>query len=49
VPVYDLDALAPGQVIDGPAVLEAATTTALLCAADRATVTALGWLDVAVG
>jgi len=49
VPVYDLDALAPGQVIDGPAVLEAATTTALLRADDPVTVTPLGWLDVAVG
>jgi len=48
VPVFDLDALAPGQVIDGPAVLEAATTTALLRADDRASVTPLGWLDVAV-
>src|SRR5262245_35287175 len=44
-PVYDLDALAPGQVIAGPAVLETATTTVLLRAADRATVTPLGWLD----
>ena len=45
-PVYDLDALAPGQVIAGPAVLETATTTVLLRAPDRATVTPLGWLDV---
>jgi N-methylhydantoinase A len=47
VPVYDLQALAPGQRIDGPAVMEAPTTTVLLRAADRATVTPLGWLDVA--
>jgi N-methylhydantoinase A len=46
VPVHDLDALAPGQTIDGPAVLEAATTTVLLRAVDRATVTPLGWLDI---
>jgi N-methylhydantoinase A len=48
VPAYDLDALAPGQVVAGPAVLEAATTTVLLRASDRATVTPLGWLDIAL-
>ncbi|HMH53138.1 MAG TPA: hydantoinase/oxoprolinase family protein, partial [Candidatus Acidoferrum sp.] len=42
VPVHDLDTLAPGQTIDGPAVLEAATTTVLLRGSDRATVTPLG-------
>ena len=45
-PVYDLEVLAPGQAIAGPAVLETATTTVLLRAADRAVVTPLGWLDV---
>jgi N-methylhydantoinase A len=49
VPIHDLDALAPGQIIDGPAVLEAETTTVLLRATDRATVTPLGWLDIVVG
>jgi N-methylhydantoinase A len=48
VPVYDLEALAPGQGIEGPAVLEAPTTTALLRAGDRATVTPLGWLDISL-
>ena len=48
-PVFDLEAMAPGQVVAGPAVLETATTTVLLHPADRATVTPLGWLDVAVG
>ncbi len=48
VPVFDLDALAPGQTIEGPALLEAATTTALLRPADRATVTPLGWIDITV-
>jgi N-methylhydantoinase A len=48
VAVHDLDALAPGQTIDGPAVLEAETTTVLLRPADRATVTPLGWLDIEV-
>ncbi len=46
VPVYDLDALAPGQALTGPAIVEAATTTALLRAGERATVTPLGWLDI---
>jgi N-methylhydantoinase A len=46
VPVHDLDALAPGQTVEGPAVLEAATTTVLLRPADRAVVTPLGWLDI---
>jgi len=48
VPVFDLDALAPGQTLEGPALLESATTTALLRRADRAHVTSLGWLDIAV-
>jgi len=48
VPVYDLHALAAGQTIKGPAVLEAATTTVLLRGGDAATVTSLGWLDVTV-
>ncbi|HZS33429.1 MAG TPA: hydantoinase/oxoprolinase family protein, partial [Methylomirabilota bacterium] len=46
VPVYDLDALGPGQALTGPAIVEAATTTALLRAGERATVTPLGWLDI---
>jgi N-methylhydantoinase A len=45
-PVYDLETLAPNQTIDGPAVVEAATTTAFLRAGDRATITPLGWLDI---
>jgi N-methylhydantoinase A len=47
-PVYDFSALAAGQAIAGPAVLEAATTTVLLRPGDEAKVTALGWLDVTV-
>jgi N-methylhydantoinase A len=47
-PVYDLDALAPGQVIEGPAIAESATTTALLRMGDRATTTSFGWLDMTV-
>jgi N-methylhydantoinase A len=49
VPVFALDALAPGQVVEGPAVVESATTTILLRAGDRASTTAFGWLDIRVG
>jgi N-methylhydantoinase A len=48
-PVYEFDALAPGQAIAGPAIVESAMTTVLLRPSDRATVTPLGWLDIAVG
>ncbi len=48
LPVYELDALAPAQRIDGPAVVESATTTVLLRAGDVARTTPQGWLDVAV-
>ena len=47
-PVYDFDALAPGQAIAGPAIVESAMTTVLLRPGDRATVTPHGWLDIAV-
>jgi len=49
VPVYAFEALSPGQSVSGPALVEAATTTVLLSATDRATVTPYGWLDIAVG
>ena len=48
VPVFELDALAPGQAITGPAIVESAMTTVLLRAGNRATVTPHGWLDIAV-
>jgi N-methylhydantoinase A len=48
-PVYDFDALAPAQTIMGPAIVESAMTTVLLRSADRAALTPLGWLDIAVG
>jgi N-methylhydantoinase A len=38
----------PGQTIAGPAVIEAATTTVLLRPGDRAQVSEIGWLDVAL-
>src|SRR5271167_2227014 len=47
-PVYDFDALAPAQIIAGPAIVESAMTTVLLRPGERATLTPLGWLDIAV-
>ena len=47
-PVYDFEALARGQTIDGPAIVDSAMTTILLRAGERATVTPLGWLDIAL-
>jgi len=48
VPIYHFNALAPGQRLDGPAVVESATTSVLLRPGDRARTTALGWLDIEV-
>jgi N-methylhydantoinase A len=48
VPVFDFDTLAAGQIIAGPAIVESSTTTVLLRPGDRAEVTELGWLDIAV-
>src|SRR5438067_10714799 len=47
-PVYDFDALAPKQTIAGPAIIESPMTTVLLCPEETATVTPLGWLDIAL-
>ena len=47
-PVFDFEALAPGQTIDGPALVESTTTTVLLRPGDRARVTAEGWLRIEV-
>ncbi len=49
VPVYALDDLAPGQGLEGPAIVEAETTTVVINSGDRLTVNALGWLDIRVG
>jgi len=46
VPVFDLEKLAAGQTIAGPAIIEAATTTVLLREKERATITPLGWIDI---
>jgi N-methylhydantoinase A len=48
VPVYAFDALAPGQAIEGPAVIEAATTSVLLRHGDLSRTTSLGWLDIRI-
>jgi N-methylhydantoinase A len=47
-PIYDFDALAPGQTIAGPAIVEGTMTTVLLHSDDRAAVTQLGWLDIRI-
>jgi N-methylhydantoinase A len=47
--VYDLDAMAPGQQVAGPALIETETTTLLIGTGDRATITPNGWIDIAVG
>jgi N-methylhydantoinase A len=46
--VFDLDALRPGHIVEGPAIVESATTTALLRPGDRARATERGWLDITI-
>ena len=46
LPVYDIDALAPGQSVVGPAVVESAATTVLLRHGETARTSPLGWLDI---
>lgn len=48
VPVYAADMLKPGHTIEGPAIVEAETTTVVVNAGDRITVNDLGWLDIAL-
>ena len=48
VPVLDMERLAPGQQVEGAAIIEAETTTVLLGPRDRARVNEFGWLDIAV-
>ncbi len=48
VPVYDFDGLGRGQSIEGPAIVEADTTTILLRPGDVASVTPFRWLDIAI-
>ena len=49
VPVYQLEELAPGQIVKGPALVESMTTAALIGEADEARATEHGWLDIRVG
>ena len=46
VPVYAADALIPGHTIEGPAIVEAETTTVVVDSGDRIVVDDLGWLDI---
>ena len=46
IPVYAFDSLLPGHSLEGPAIIEAETTTVLVDAGDRVGVNALGWLDI---
>jgi N-methylhydantoinase A len=48
-PVFAFDALAPGQAVHGPAIIESETTSVLLRPGDRVRTTELGWLDIQVG
>ena len=49
VPVFALDSLEPGHSFEGPAIVEAETTTVIVGACDRVTVNAMGWLDIVLG
>jgi N-methylhydantoinase A len=49
VPVHALDALMPGQSLEGPAIIEAETTTVVINAGDQLIVNGFGWLDISVG
>lgn len=46
VPVYSLESLAPSQSLQGPAIIEAETTTIVVNAGDEVKVNQLGWLDI---
>ncbi|EAQ02174.1 hypothetical protein OB2597_18866 [Pseudooceanicola batsensis HTCC2597] len=48
VPLYAMETLAPEHRIQGPALVEAETTTVILHRGDEATVTPQGWLDISV-
>jgi N-methylhydantoinase A len=48
VDVYAADQLRPGNVIQGPAIIEAETTTVILNVGDRVTVNARRWLDMEI-
>ena len=46
VAVFALDDLKPGHTIEGPAIVEAETTTVVIHEGDRLGVNQLGWLDI---
>jgi N-methylhydantoinase A len=48
VPVYTADALKPGHTIEGPAIVEAETTTVVVDVGDRIVVNDLGWIDISL-
>jgi N-methylhydantoinase A len=48
IPVYAFDRLQPGHSLEGPAIIEAETTTVLVDTGDRVSVNALGWLDISL-
>ena len=48
LPVYGFESLAAGQPIEGPAIIESATTTILLLPGDAARMEAGGWLLVEI-
>ncbi|MGY3146404.1 N-methylhydantoinase A [Bradyrhizobium sp. USDA 3397] len=49
VPIYALEKQRSGHVLEGPAIIEAETTTIVINGGDRATVNPLGWLDIELG
>jgi N-methylhydantoinase A len=49
VPVYDLEALRPGDEIKGAAIFESPTTTIVIRPGERALITPQGWLDIRLG
>jgi N-methylhydantoinase A len=49
LPVFGFEALAAGQRLTGPAIVESATTTVLLLPGDAARMRAEGWLEIAPG
>jgi len=48
LPVLDFGALAAGQMVIGPAIIESATTTILLSPGDLARMEARGWLMIEI-
>jgi N-methylhydantoinase A len=48
VPVYAFAELRPGHALEGPAIVEAETTTVVVNAGDRLRVNGRGWLDIRV-